>query len=73
MLLLEGSATVAFDGHEAPMHARSWLRLPPGQALVARAGAEGCRVWIKYSALRDLVGSATSTALTQRSQRSSDW
>jgi len=25
----------------------SWLRLPPGDVLMARAGDEGCRLWVK--------------------------
>ncbi len=25
----------------------SWLRLPPGDTLLAQAGTEGCRVWVK--------------------------
>lgn len=32
-----------------------WLRLPPGDALAATAGADGARVWIKTGHLSDLA------------------
>ncbi len=34
----------------------SWLRLPPGAALQARAGAGGARVWLKAGHLRNPAG-----------------
>lgn len=34
----------------------SWLRLPDGALLSARAGARGCRVWLKEGHLRDPLG-----------------
>ncbi len=43
ILVLEGSFT---DGQEC-FDRQSWLRLPPASSAQARAGAEGCRVWIK--------------------------
>jgi len=43
LLVLEGSFT---DGQDCFDH-QSWLRLPPDSSAQVRAGAEGCRVWIK--------------------------
>lgn len=43
LLMLEGTATESGEG----LRARSWLRLPDGQPLVATAGPEGARVWVK--------------------------
>lgn len=43
LLVLEGSF---LEGGEA-FTPQSWLRLPDGAALEARAGTEGCVVWIK--------------------------
>jgi anti-sigma factor ChrR (cupin superfamily) len=34
----------------------SWLRLPPGAALCAQAGAAGCKVWIKTGHLLHVEG-----------------
>jgi hypothetical protein len=31
---------------------QSWLRLPVGEHLSARVGAQGCRVWVKEGHLR---------------------
>jgi anti-sigma factor ChrR (cupin superfamily) len=50
ILVIEGSFAEAgeiFSG-------QSWLRLPVGGTLAARAGSEGCRVWIKEGHLRSV-------------------
>ncbi len=56
LLVLDGAFTSAGERF-APA---SWLRLPDGDRLVARAGAEGCRLWLKRGHLRfvaaDLAG-----------------
>ena len=43
MLALDG------DFHEAGerFEVQSWLRLPAGSTLQAKAGPEGCKVWVK--------------------------
>jgi anti-sigma factor ChrR (cupin superfamily) len=43
ILVLEG----AFEESCEHFEAQSWLRLPQGGTLAARAGANGCTVWIK--------------------------
>ena len=43
LLVLEG---VFSEGGER-FEPQSWLRLPPGATLRARAGANGCRLWVK--------------------------
>jgi anti-sigma factor ChrR (cupin superfamily) len=48
MLVLEGGFR---EGEEA-YGAQSWLRLPIGAHLSARAASDGCRVWIKEGHLR---------------------
>ncbi len=48
LLVLEGSFS---EGGEAFTY-QSWLRLPAGGTLKARAGAEGCRVWVKSEHLK---------------------
>lgn len=61
LLVLEGGFT---EGGES-FAALSWLRLPVGAPLAARAGAQGCRVWVKEGHLaaapgvRDHTRSAT--------------
>lgn len=47
LLVLAGGFTQA----EQPCSAWSWLRLPPGTDLHARAGATGARVWLKSAPL----------------------
>lgn len=42
-LVLEGSFTEGVD----ELNAQSWLRLPDGGRLQAKAGAQGARVWVK--------------------------
>jgi len=48
ILVLEGS--FAEEGEIFTQH--SWLRLPIGSPLAAKAGPHGCRVWIKEGHLR---------------------
>jgi hypothetical protein len=43
LLVLEGALS---EGGES-FAPQSWLRLPAGAALTARAGATGCRLWVK--------------------------
>jgi anti-sigma factor ChrR (cupin superfamily) len=43
LLVLEGG----FEEGGEDFTAWSWLRLPPGAALRATAGPDGCRVWVK--------------------------
>ena len=50
LLVLEGGLE---EGGDA-LRARSWLRVPAGAAVEARAGADGARVWIKDGHLRGL-------------------
>lgn len=47
LLVLAGDFTQA----QEPFTAWSWLRLPPGSDLHARAGADGARVWLKSAPL----------------------
>lgn len=47
-LCLDGS----FDEGGETFGQQSWLRLPVGTSLEAKAGEEGCRVWIKEGHLR---------------------
>ena len=58
---LPGVAEVlALDGdfHEAGerFEAQSWLRLPAGSTLRAKAGPEGCKVWVKTRHLLHIEG-----------------
>jgi ChrR Cupin-like domain len=48
ILVLEGSFAEAGETFAE----QSWLRLPVGGRLAARAGPEGCRVWVKEGHLR---------------------
>lgn len=48
LLVLEGAF---LEGGET-FSAQSWLRLPCGGALKAKAGAQGCRVWVKSGHLK---------------------
>jgi anti-sigma factor ChrR (cupin superfamily) len=43
LLVLEGS----FVERGEEFVVQSWLRLPPGDALTARAGPHGCKLWLK--------------------------
>lgn len=49
IFVLEGSFE---DGGEI-FSTQSWLRLPPGEALHAKTGGEGARVWVKSDHLKD--------------------
>ncbi len=44
VLVLEGGFDDSGEDHFEP---QSWLRLPPGAALQATAGLEGCKAWVK--------------------------
>lgn len=48
LLVLDGSCDEAGEA----MHRHSWLRVPVGGRVDARAGAQGTRVWIKTGGLR---------------------
>ena len=48
ILVLEGSFTEAGENFSE----QSWLRLPVGSRLSAKAGPEGCRLWVKEGHLR---------------------
>ena len=52
MLALDG------DFHEAGerFEVQSWLRLPAGSTLGAKAGPEGCKVWVKTGHLLHIEG-----------------
>jgi len=52
LLVLEGF----FEDGEDRFEPQSWLRLPPGSALRAKAGPEGCKTWIKTGHLRRIEG-----------------
>jgi len=43
LLVLEGS----FIEDGETFSGQSWLRLPAGSTLKARAGAQGCKLWVK--------------------------
>ena len=43
LLVLEGS----FSENGETFSRHSWLRLPTGSTLAAKAGAQGCKVWVK--------------------------
>lgn len=42
----------------------SWLRLPPGDSLAARAGAAGCRLWLKTGHLAMQPGAPAASAIS---------
>ena len=48
ILVLAGSFTESSEIFSE----QSWLRLPVGAPLAAKAGAEGCRIWVKEGHLR---------------------
>ncbi len=58
ILVLEGSFTEAGEIFSE----QSWLRLPVGSRLSAKAGRQGCRVWVKEGHLR-YAGSASAAKL----------
>lgn len=49
LLVLEGS----FVEHREEFSYQSWLRLPAGGFLEARAGGGGCKLWVKSGHLRE--------------------
>ena len=58
LLVLEGGFTEAGEAFSQ----QSWLRLPVGAALVAKAGPQGCRCWLKEGHLRFVDRGPASTA-----------
>ncbi len=58
LLVLEGG----FDSLGEPFEPLSWLRRPDGDRLCARAGAAGCRVWLKSGHLARVRGLAAAGA-----------
>lgn len=52
LLVLDG----AFDEGGDDFDALSWLRLPTGSTLRAKAGLAGCKAWIKTGHLRQIRG-----------------
>ena len=60
MSLPGGAEVLALDGdfHEAGerFEVQSWLRLPAGSTLGAKAGPEGCTVWVKTGHLLHIEG-----------------
>jgi anti-sigma factor ChrR (cupin superfamily) len=52
LLVLDG----AFDEGGESFEPLSWLRLPIGSVLQAKAGPRGCRIWIKTGHLLTLLG-----------------
>jgi anti-sigma factor ChrR (cupin superfamily) len=57
LLVLDGSLA---EGGEA-LSRQSWLRLPVGARLDAKAGPDGCRLWVKEGHLRFVTASAPGT------------
>lgn len=51
LLVLKGS----FIENEETFVPRSWLRLPAGSSLTARAGSQGCEVWVKTGHLAQVM------------------
>lgn len=49
VLVIAGSFTEGGETFEK----NCWLRLPPGQPLIARSGAEGARLWVKSGHLAE--------------------
>ena len=47
-----------FEERGESFAAQSWLRLPPKATLQAKAGADGCRVWIKAGHLANVARSS---------------
>jgi len=52
LLVLQGG----FEDGEDRFEPHSWLRLPPGSALRAKAGPEGCKAWVKTGHLLRIEG-----------------
>ena len=57
LLVLEGGFSEGGENF-AP---QSWLRLPAGAALTARAGADGCKLWVKTGHLARLQAAPVAT------------
>jgi hypothetical protein len=52
LLVLDGG----FDEGGESFEPLSWLRLPSGSLLQAKAGGQGCRIWIKTGHLLRIQG-----------------
>lgn len=50
LFVLEGT----IDIRDTTLHRHSWLRLPAGSVLSARAGVDGAKVWMKCGHLREV-------------------
>jgi hypothetical protein len=62
LLVLEGEFVAR--GETSPdetFRPLSWLRLPPGEPLTARAGAAGCRLWFKTGHLASQPAAPTTS------------
>ena len=64
MELPGGAEVLALDGNFREggerFEAQSWLRLPAGGTLYAKAGPEGCKVWVKTGHLLHIQGVSRS-------------
>jgi hypothetical protein len=56
ILTLDGD----FREGDERFEAQSWLRLPAGGTLRAKAGPEGCKVWVKTGHLLHIEGVSRS-------------
>jgi hypothetical protein len=56
VLVLDGGLEEAAERFGA----QSWLRLPAGSTLAAKAGPEGCKVWVKTGHLLRMEGANRS-------------
>lgn len=56
VLVLDGN----FDESGERLEQQSWLRLPPGGTLEAKAGPGGCKVWVKTGHLLRIAGANRS-------------
>ena len=52
VLVLDGD----FDEGGERFEPQSWLRLPAGSTLAAKAGPEGCKLWVKTGHLLRIEG-----------------
>ena len=66
-VLAIGLEVLVLDGHftesAEDFTAQSWLRLPVGATLRAKAGAQGCKVWVKTGHLAQASAALTVAAM----------